>query len=72
MTKENIKIKNGRRATEEHDRTKRHKQNCKLTCRMPEEDYKSTGHENNTRNDRIQRQNNIVKDRFRMPSEHDR
>ena len=32
----------GRRTTEEHDRTNLHKQNCKLTYRMPNEDYKST------------------------------
>ena len=48
MTEETDK-EHGRRTTEEHDWAKIHKQNCKLTNRVPNEDYKSTWEENGTR-----------------------
>ena len=61
MTEEND---NGRRTTEEHDRTKLHKQNRKLTYRMPNEDYQTHDKRMTQGRDRI--------DRFRMPGEDDR
>ena len=53
MTEENNK-EHVRRTTEEYDRTKLHKQNCKLTYRMPKEDYKAHDKRMAQESDRMQ------------------
>ena len=53
MAEENDK-EHGRRTTEEHDRTKIHKQNCKLTYRMPMKTTKAHEKRMAQGNDRMQ------------------